>query len=200
MKIWSWLGFAAVLMGILVGCEEMKPSVPDYIHKVAIPTFKNSTGQPSLDQEITQKVLQEFLVDGRLGVAPVQQADGLLEGEVTQYLLLPLVRDANQVPQQYKLQVTVDLTFTDLVKKKQLWTTRSLMSLTPQPSPDTGTAQASLELTPLADSMNTASIREFTTYWVLNTMGAPPEDEPTARLRVEDQVARRVARRTLEGY
>lgn len=202
MNKWMGLACAVLLLGT-TGCEEMKPTMPDHIRRIAIPTFLNQTSQPGIDQEISQKVTQEVLVDGRLSVVPMQQADGLLEGTITQYLQLPLVRDANQVPQQYKLQISVDLVFTDLVDKKQLWTTRSNLVLTPELTVVTtpGVTPAETPVyTPTTDSMNTAALREFTTYWVMNPLGVKAEDEPTARQRVEDQIARRVVRRLLDGY
>jgi hypothetical protein len=194
----KWLAAGLVILTLgLAGCEDdvMTVSVPAHVHKIAIPTFKNNSSQPGIDLDLTQKVTQEFLNDGRLSVVPLQQADGLLEGTVQQYILLPLVRDVNQVPQQYKLQIIVDLDFTDLVSKKQLWTTRRTVDLTPQATP-----QATPTPFPGQDSINTAALSESTTYWVLNTMGVQPEDEATARLRVENQVAKRVVTRVLEGY
>src|SRR5258708_7952394 len=85
----GWTGFVALLLAILFlyGCADypMKASFPEYIRKVAIPTFKNNTSQPGIDQEITSKVIQNFIVDGRLSVVPIESADALLEGSIQQY-------------------------------------------------------------------------------------------------------------------
>jgi hypothetical protein len=177
---------------LLAGCSglDLKPSLPAHINKLAVPTFKNATGQPSLEQDLTQKVVQGFIVDGRLSVAAQDKADALLEGVVQNYQKIPLVRDINQVPQQYKLTVSVDLTFTDLTKQQRLWTTLRTVD----------TDKAESVSSTAYDSTNIATLTEYTTYYVINNLGMPAEDETTARLRVLDQLTRRIVNRTLYGF
>lgn len=192
-----WLSLALLCVGVvalLSSCGDMpiKKNLPDSIRKVFIPTFENKANQPGIESLLTQKTVQNFIVDGRLQVVAKEQADAELIGTIQRYDRLVLTRDANQVPQQYKLQVAVDLDFVDLKSGKQdaLWTTRQLISLTPgvEPSKDD------------FDSTNTHSLREFTTYYVLNVAGVPPEDEPAALDRLLEQMARRVVGRTLDGF
>jgi hypothetical protein len=185
---------AAVLAGVFTACGDVpiKKNLPDYVLKVAIPVFENKASQPGLENELTKKVVQNFIVDGRLQVVPREQADALLTATIQRYDRLVITRDANQVPQQYKLQVVVDLDLVDLKsgKQDQLWSTRPQFSLTP-----------GVEVTKDDfDSTNTRSLREATNYYVLNVAGVPPEDEPTALERLLEQMARRVVRRTLDGF
>lgn len=185
---------AFALAAVFTACGEMplKKNLPDDIFKVAIPVFENKANQPGLENELTKKVVQNFIVDGRLQVVPREQADALLTGTIQRYDRLVMTRDANQVPQQYKLQVVVDLDFVDLKggKEEQLWSTRPQFSLTP------GVEVGRDDF----DSTNTRSLREFTNYYVLNVAGVPPEDEPTALDRLLEQMARKVVRRTLDGF
>ncbi len=69
-----------------------------------------------MENDLTKKVVQDFIVDGRLQVVAKEQADAELTGTVQRYDRLVLTRsaDSTQVPQQYKLQVAVDIDFTDL--------------------------------------------------------------------------------------
>jgi len=177
---------------LLAACGDLvlKGILPEHVHSLAIPTFEDKSGQPTLASDLTRKVVQSFNVDGRLSVAAQDQADALLRGTIQRYDRLVLTRDANQVPQQYKLQVVVDLDLSDLKDGKQLWSTRRTISLTP------GVDTPSDEF----DSTNTRSLREYTNYYVLNMAGVPPEDEPTAQERLLRQMASRVVRRVLEGF
>ncbi|HTA17301.1 MAG TPA: LptE family protein, partial [bacterium] len=171
-----------------------KSNLPTEDTKVYIPDFENKTDEPGLDTLLTQKVIQNFLIDGRLQVATQDKADMLLQGTIERYDRLVMTRDENQVPQQYRLQVKVDLTLYEINKpgqaQKQLWTTKDVVNLTPgeEVNPDE------------FDSTNTTSLSEFTTYYVLNVAGVPPEDEPTAQNRLLDQMAGRVVRRTIDGF
>lgn len=186
------LAVAGGMLFTACGDVPMKKNLPDNITKVSIPVFENKANHPGLENELTKKTVQNFIVDGRLQVVPREQADALLSATIQRYDRLVITRDANQVPQQYKLQIVVDLDFIDLKsgKQEQLWTTRSQFSLTP------GVELSHDDF----DSTNTHSLREFTNYYVLNVAGVPPEDEPTALDRLLEQMARKVVRRTLDGF
>jgi len=188
------LGVAALLAWGLAACSDvpMKSTIPDDLTKVYIPPFENKTGQPMLETDLTKKVIQDFIVDGRLKVVPAAQADAELDGTIQRYdrLVLTYSADSTQVPQQYKIQIAVDVDFTDLHTGKVLWTTRDKVNLTPGMEPDHNQF----------DSMNTSSLKEFTNYYVINVVGVPPEDEPTAQDRLLEQMASRVVQRTLDGF
>jgi len=186
------LAVAGTFLFTACGDVPVKKNLPDNITKVAIPVFENKANQPGLENELTKKTVQNFIVDGRLQVVPREQADALITGTIQRYDRLVLTRDANQVPQQYKLQLVVDIDFVDLKSGKEntLWSTRQQFSLTP------GVEVSRDDF----DSTNTRSLREFTNYYVLNVAGVPPEDEPTALDRVLEQMARKVVRRTLDGF
>jgi hypothetical protein len=189
-----WIGFAAFLaLGILAAaCADlpMTNKLPTNETNVFIQSFENRTSEPGLDALLTQRVTQNFLIDGRLKLASRENAEMLLQGTVERYDRLVMTYDQNMVPQQYKIQMVVDLTCTDQKTGHQLWTTHTIVSLTP------GESMTGDEF----DSTNTTSLREFTTYYVLNVAGVPPEDESTARDRLLDQMAAHVVRRTIDGF
>lgn len=193
MKRFLIVALALVGLGLAAAaCDDLplKNNLPNEDTKVYIPDFENKTGEPGLDTLLTQKVTQNFLIDGRLQVVPQDKADMVLKGTIERYDRLVMTWDQNQVPQQYKLQVVVDLTLMEVKGNKELWTTHTIVSLTP------GESVTGEEF----DSTNTTSMREFTTYYVLNVAGVPPEDEPTAQNRLLDQMASRVVRRTIDGF
>jgi hypothetical protein len=185
------LGLALIAFS---ACGELpaNKSVPDDIQKVSIPIFQNQTGTPNLENDLTRKVVQDFAADGRVQVEAKDHAQAELRGIIRRYDRIVLTRDANQVPQQYKLQLVVDIDFVNMKdgKDAMLWTTRPLFSLTP-----------GVELTREDDdSTNVRSLKEYTNYYVLNVAGVPPEDEPAALDRLLNQMSQRVVRRTLDGF
>jgi hypothetical protein len=187
---------SAVSLFLAAACGEvpMKRALSDSVQKIAIPPIENKTGQPDVDQKLTQKMVQAFIVDGRLKVSGKEDADVVLQSTLQRYDRIVLLRDANQVPQQYKLQIVVDLDFIEAKTGKLLWTTRRTLDLTPEPGKAQGVEGAEW------DSANVRSLREFTFYYVINSLGMPPEDENVAADRVIDQMARRVVRRVIEGF
>jgi len=61
------------------------------IKKIAVPLFKDSTGKPSLDQKITQKIVEELLKRGRFDVTSERiGADAVVEGELLRYDQTPV--------------------------------------------------------------------------------------------------------------
>ncbi len=194
MKRNLYLLAAAAGIALAAACGEvpLKRALPDNIKKISIPPVENKTSQPGVDQLLTQKITQGFIVDGRLGVAPREEADVILAATLQRYDRIVVTRDQNNVPQQYKLQAYVDLDFIDAKTAAQLWTTRRTIDLTPQPGAEKEGAEW--------DSTNTRSLKEFTTFYVINSVGVPPEDESVAADRVLEQMARRVVRRVIEGF
>lgn len=114
---------AALLMGGCLGFyQHQKPSVlPPYIQKIAIRPFANHTQQYGLEDKLTLAVQSEFNRDGRYQITTEDQADAIVLGDITRYILEPLSYDANHVPTEYKLSILVDVTFNDKVKSQVLW-------------------------------------------------------------------------------
>jgi hypothetical protein len=191
------LAVAGLLAWGLAACGDlpMKMNLPDTVTKICIPAIEDKSGQPDLVTLLTQKVVQGFIVDGRVKVVPCEQADASLKVTIQRYdrLVLTFSNDISQVPQQYKLQVSVDLDFTDLKTGKDLWSTRSNVNLTPGMEAD----HAQFNST---SSGSLGSLTEFTNYYVINVVGVPPEAESHAQDRLLDQMSDRVVRRTIFGY
>jgi hypothetical protein len=95
--------------------------MPSYMSKLAIPTFQNRTNQPNFENELTQQLNQDFLMDGRLEIVNADKANALLMGTVTQYQLEPLLMDVHNTPQQYKMRVILYLALKDTQAGKNLW-------------------------------------------------------------------------------
>jgi hypothetical protein len=124
MKRIGWL--LGCLVITLTACSKYyynpAPQVlPQHIRKLAIRPFANRTQQYGLEDKLTLAVQSEFNRDGRFQITSENEADGVVIGEVTRYILEPLSYDSNHVPTQYKLWILVDVTFYDKVKNLSLW-------------------------------------------------------------------------------
>jgi hypothetical protein len=187
---------AALVVGIVAGCDDVavKKALSDNVHNVYIPPVENKTSEPAVDQLLTQKITQAFIVDGRLKVSNQEAADVIVKTTLQRFDRIVLIMDANQVPQEYKLQFVMDVDFIDAKTAEVKWTTRRTVDLTPQPENTPGVEGADW------DSADIRSLREFTTYYGINNRNMPPEDETVAENRVVDQMADRVVRLVIEGY
>jgi len=154
----------------LAGCSDvaLRPGLPDYMSKLAVPVFQNRTAQPEIENEITQQLHQDFLVDGRMELTDSDHANAILQGTIVQYLLEPLLLDVHNTPQQYKMRIILRLALKDTKAGQNLWTEDAF--------------------------------EESTTYYVANNLGIMPEDEPTARRRLIQQLSQRIVSKVIEGF
>ncbi len=97
---------------------------------MAIPVFENVTTEPGLEQELTQEVTREFVLDNTLQVVPEARADAALYGRIVHYENRVFGYDAKGETQQYEVIVAVEIEFKDLVKRKTLWKEESMIGRT----------------------------------------------------------------------
>lgn len=112
-----------------LGCGEYKPQpqlLPQHVRTIAVKNFANKTANYGLEEKLTLAIVHQFIQDGRVQISGQEKAEGLLSGEITRYILEPLSYDANQVVEEYKLWVLVDVSFTDLTTGQILWIEENL--------------------------------------------------------------------------
>jgi len=132
------LGFLAI-----TGCSKYyyNPApqiIPQYITKLAVRPFANHTKQYGIEDKLTLAVQNIFNQDGRYRITTEEQADGVLIGDITKYILEPLAFDSNNVPSQYKLWILVNVAFYDKVKNQTLWVEPNLGNPITYPSASSG--------------------------------------------------------------
>ncbi len=111
------------------GCALYAPApqlLPPQIKKIAIPTFENKTIYYGIEEKFTLRVIEEFLRDGRLEITKVDNADAILKGEITRYVLEPLTYTSDFVVEEYKLWVIFDLALYEKDKDEPLWEEKNL--------------------------------------------------------------------------
>jgi hypothetical protein len=123
----SFFGALALLAGCSKYYYNPAPQVlPQYIRKLAVRPFANHTQQFGIEDRLTLAVQQLFNLDGRYQITSEDQADGVVIGDITKYILEPLAYDQSRVPTQYKLWILVNVTFYDKIKNQSLWTEPNL--------------------------------------------------------------------------
>ena len=102
----------------LAGCAYTSGSalLPSHLRTVAIPTFENSTTEYLLDKEITQVVIDKFIDDNHLRVVDERSAASILRGRIVAYKNAVFGFTGANRAQEYRVTITVDVTFKDLVK------------------------------------------------------------------------------------
>jgi outer membrane lipopolysaccharide assembly protein LptE/RlpB len=102
--------------------------IPRGAKTISVPVFFNGTNEPYIDVEVTQAVVEEFLVDGRLRVAGLEEAELALRGKVVKYEALPVAYTAANYVQQYRVRLVIDAALEDLRSKKILWSESGMES------------------------------------------------------------------------
>lgn len=125
---------ALALLAALCGCGYAlvgRGTVVDpSIKRIGVPLFKDATGEPGLDQKITQKVIEELLKRGRFDV--VQEATGvnaLVEGELTSFTVAPVGfsgereagGEARTQASRYAITLSAKVKYSKVGEKEPIW-------------------------------------------------------------------------------
>ena len=106
---------------VAAGCGySLRGNLPEHLQTVAVPMFLNRTPVPAVENFMTSAVLNAFMTNGRLRVVGVSEADAILDGEITNYSLQAISYDAVANVTQYRLTLTLNLTFRDVRRNRVL--------------------------------------------------------------------------------
>ena len=103
------------------GCGySLRGNLPEHLQTVAVPVFQNRTLVPAVENFMTTAVLNAFTTNGRLRVVGVNEADAILDGEITSYSLQAISYNAAANVTQYRLTLTLNLAFRDVRQNRVL--------------------------------------------------------------------------------
>jgi len=71
-------------------------------------------------------VKNKFILDRRVAITSEEQADAILFGEITRYIIDPIEYDENFVAKRYRLWMWVDISLVDYKTKELLWTEKRM--------------------------------------------------------------------------
>jgi outer membrane lipopolysaccharide assembly protein LptE/RlpB len=114
---------ALLLLAVaLGGCGyTVRGTLPSHIKTVAVPVFRNHTSQPAIEGFITRAVVEAFSTNSRLRVVRSDEADAVLDGEITRYSVSSIAFDKDAEVRQYRLVITVNLRMRDVRRNNVLF-------------------------------------------------------------------------------
>ncbi len=115
---------ALALLGAgLAGCgyTTSPASLPTHLKTVAIPLFENSTTEYTIEQDITDAVIQRFVQDNHLRIVDERSADCVVRGKVVSYENSIFGISNAALAQEYRVSIGVSVVFKDVVKNREMW-------------------------------------------------------------------------------
>jgi len=88
------------------------------IRTIALPVLTNESLEPNIESAITHGVIEEFLKDGRLKIAPENRADAVLSGTVKSYRREAVTFDSDFNVTSYRTYITINFKMREKVGKK----------------------------------------------------------------------------------
>ena len=118
--------FLVTLGAFLAGCPYGFSSslLPEHIKTVALPLFENQTDRGVLNTALADTLTNAFIDDNTLKVVGEDEADSVVEGVFLTYRRQPFTVDANEVVQEYKVEIVVEARYVDVRKNKVMWEER----------------------------------------------------------------------------
>ncbi|MBI5206535.1 MAG: hypothetical protein HY934_01965 [Candidatus Firestonebacteria bacterium] len=102
------------LLVVIGGCGyTAKRVLPENIKTISLILFSNKTLQYKIENIFSDKLIEEFIMDGRLKVSNKDSADSILSGEISQYLKQPAAVDKNKNILEYKLTLIISVSLKD---------------------------------------------------------------------------------------
>ncbi|HEM48897.1 MAG TPA: hypothetical protein ENO27_01675 [Caldithrix sp.] len=116
------LGIMLILVGT-AGCYySFKGSLPSHLKTIAIPLFDDRNAQfPGVRENLTNKVINEFISDNTLKVVDESKADLLLTGSITSIIQQAASVTAGESVNAYKITVNVKVKCEDVKLSKVLY-------------------------------------------------------------------------------
>jgi hypothetical protein len=140
--------------------------LPAHLKTVAIPVFENGTSEYTLEQDLTNEVIQRFVRDNHLRVVDEKSANAVLRGRITQYKNAVFGFSNASQAQEFRVTISVSVTFKDLVKNREIWADENLVRTANYYVQDVPGQSARTELdgrkeaiTKLADEIITRSVQ-----------------------------------------
>jgi len=96
--------------------------LPANIQSVGIPIFENRTSRPELEQRVTEHVIDEFTIRGRVRILPGEEgADAVLRGMLFTYTTTPVVLNPEGRATRYEILITARVVLSEPATDKVLW-------------------------------------------------------------------------------
>jgi hypothetical protein len=101
--------------------------LPAHLKTVAIPVFENATTEYTLEQDVTNAVIERFVKDNHLRIVDERSANAVIHGKLTGYKNAVFGFSAVNRAQEYRVTLTCSVVFKDLVKNREIWSEPELV-------------------------------------------------------------------------
>ncbi len=124
MKKYSFINL--ILAGIIIltlGCSvyTFNPKGKATITSIAIQRFENKTSEYGLTDRITDEIIDAFISDGTFKILPIDDAEGILIGDLIRYARKPHSFDQNDQVQEYKLEMDFEIVLKKPSDDSEIW-------------------------------------------------------------------------------
>ncbi len=115
-----------LLLIITAACSYgFRGSLPEHIQSVKIIPIRSRVTQYGLEQDISSRVIEMMVRDGRLAVV-LEEQDSEIEGTVAAYSKTPYSYTSSEQVEEYKLEIRVEITFIDLLRETDIISNESV--------------------------------------------------------------------------
>ena len=109
-----------MLLILIAACSYgFRGSLPEHIQSVKIIPIRSRVTQYGLEQDITSRVTEMMVRDGRLAVV-IEEQDSEIEGTIAAYSKTPYSYTSSEQVEEYKLEIRVEITFIDLLREMDI--------------------------------------------------------------------------------
>jgi outer membrane lipopolysaccharide assembly protein LptE/RlpB len=121
------LAGAVLILGMMgSGCAYgLSGSLPTYLQTIRVSPFRSSVTEYGLEQELTSLVTEKLVMDGRLAIVTTGQ-NSELAGNVAAWARTPYSYTSAEQVEEYKLEIRLELTFTDLIAESDILDSESI--------------------------------------------------------------------------
>ena len=102
-------------------------NLPPHIKTIAVPVFENETTEHTLEQDVTNAVIQRFVANNHLRVVDERSANAVLRGKITHYRNSVFGISTTSLAQEYRVTIGVSVVFKDQVKNREVWSDDSII-------------------------------------------------------------------------
>lgn len=100
-------------------------NMPGNVATISIPFLKNQTQKPDVETIVTTALVDEFVKSGIVKVVE-ENADATLIGAVTSYDLTPVSFNKNDVIQEYRLTIKIEVSLVRKSDGKVVWQDKNI--------------------------------------------------------------------------
>ena len=160
---------AALLLLLTAGCANYRlgSMLPDDLKTVYVPTCKNDTAEPLIEQDVTRALLSQIQMDGSLRVASEDDADTVLEITLTKFWLDPVAYESGKssTANQYRMSIKASFVLRRRADNSVVVDSPSVTGWYDFDFAGDMTSSKNIALRPAAEDLGRRIVSQIVQYW-----------------------------------